>query len=431
MIPPDLSTPTLASGHGLNITFPASIDSSPSTVSSSLRTPPDESTSTCPTLVRRSRVRTHSTASRMPSTHSQIIRRSRSAGESLLPQEKERERREQEEEQEQGYADELDYDREEEEEDYAGESSRPYTGWRNDRPYQPHPYQHRHQQSIPMFNPPIPSGPNAVCRQAPQPQFRQPPTPQLAPSRSDQYQQTSRAQTHQVLQQTDGSHFLALTPHGRSLGVGSPITHQPSPLAPPRPTSHVYPMTDGPYPTNLPQSVVNNPYPFDDPVLPRPRPRQRALSTGGLERAGTLLSHGLGREQNARELKRILGQGGEGGHGRGLKSKEGKGKEGEVRLEAGKKKGRVEIEYVHLSEQVKVLPWREGVLMSISCVCTNSVSLERDVMVEGCEVKGRMEVKVREWNKKEGDVYVGGGKVRIVGFEGEPKRSLLAAGKAC
>lgn len=49
----------------------------------------------------------------------------------------------------------------------------------------------------------------------------------------------------------------------------------------------------------------------------------------------------------------------------------------------------------------------------------HSVSLERDVMVEGCDVKGRMEVKVREWNKKEGDVYVGGGKVRIVGFEGK------------
>lgn len=40
-------------------------------------------------------------------------------------------------------------------------------------------------------------------------------------------------------------------------------------------------------------------------------------------------------------------------------------------------------------------------------------------MVEGGEVKGRMEIKVREWNKKEGDVYVSGGKVRVVGFEGE------------
>ena len=40
-------------------------------------------------------------------------------------------------------------------------------------------------------------------------------------------------------------------------------------------------------------------------------------------------------------------------------------------------------------------------------------------MVEGGEVKGRMEVKVREWNKKEGDVYVAGGKVRVVGFEGQ------------
>lgn len=45
--------------------------------------------------------------------------------------------------------------------------------------------------------------------------------------------------------------------------------------------------------------------------------------------------------------------------------------------------------------------------------------LERDILVEGGEIKGRMEVKVREWNKKEGDVYVGGGKVRVVGFEGK------------
>lgn len=54
----------------------------------------------------------------------------------------------------------------------------------------------------------------------------------------------------------------------------------------------------------------------------------------------------------------------------------------------------------------------------------SSVMLERDVMVEGGEVKGRMEVKVREWNKKEGDVYVAGGKVRVVGFEGQHNMDL-------
>jgi hypothetical protein len=53
--------------------------------------------------------------------------------------------------------------------------------------------------------------------------------------------------------------------------------------------------------------------------------------------------------------------------------------------------------------------------------------LERDVMVEGGEVKGRMEIKVREWNKKEGDVYVAQGKVRVVGFEGQYE--LVTAGR--
>jgi hypothetical protein len=47
------------------------------------------------------------------------------------------------------------------------------------------------------------------------------------------------------------------------------------------------------------------------------------------------------------------------------------------------------------------------------------VVLERDVVVEGGEVRGRLEVRVRREKKGEGKVWIGGGKMRIVGFEGE------------
>jgi hypothetical protein len=47
------------------------------------------------------------------------------------------------------------------------------------------------------------------------------------------------------------------------------------------------------------------------------------------------------------------------------------------------------------------------------------VVLERDVVVEGGEVRGRLDVRVRREKKGEGKVWIGGGKMRIVGFEGE------------
>jgi len=62
-----------------------------------------------------------------------------------------------------------------------------------------------------------------------------------------------------------------------------------------------------------------------------------------------------------------------------------------VRLEASKKrKARVEVDVV----------------------------LERDCVVEGGEVRGRMEVRVTGGKRSEG-LRIGGGKIRVVGFEGE------------
>lgn len=394
MLPPILSTPNLPDGqYGCGITFHSSPDSSlivtPSEHSPGLPhtsdtannpSPSPSSTTPAPrsatSLVRRPRVRTSSTVSTMQpdvSTKQQIIRRSRSAGEFLLPREKEADRRRVELGGDPGYDFDLaSYDGDEDEDDRLGYGTSPPTQHvpqqYHPQPFQPqpHPYQHRAPQAIPFYNPSEPPlGPNAA-RRPPQPFFRQPPTPQsvqplhaTAP-RPESLRRRAKSQTHAALHHVDSGHYLALTPHGRSFDIGSPIDYrhsssQPQQQQTPHDVSISQYTQQGPYPGRLPQSFAHDEYPIagsNEVTHPSagtvhpPRLRPRALSTGGLERAGTLLSHGLGREQNARELKRILGQGGEDGHGRGLGTKEGKGKEGEVRLEAGKKKGRVEIEYV-------------------------------------------------------------------------------------
>jgi len=61
----------------------------------------------------------------------------------------------------------------------------------------------------------------------------------------------------------------------------------------------------------------------------------------GLERSGTLLSHGVGPVKNGKELNRILGKGEDGRKVVG--GANGKTEE-DVRLEAGRRKARVEIE---------------------------------------------------------------------------------------
>lgn len=52
-----------------------------------------------------------------------------------------------------------------------------------------------------------------------------------------------------------------------------------------------------------------------------------------------------------------------------------------------------------------------------------SVDLEREVLVEGGDVKGTMVVVVRPGPKKEGPVHVGQGKIRLVGFEDVPSHN--------
>jgi hypothetical protein len=51
--------------------------------------------------------------------------------------------------------------------------------------------------------------------------------------------------------------------------------------------------------------------------------------------------------------------------------------------------------------------------------------LETPLVVEGGILKGRLEIKVRKPKEKEGDVWVGRPKVRVVGFEGQSALVLV------
>ncbi len=128
--------------------------------------------------------------------------------------------------------------------------------------------------------------------------------------------------------------------------------------------------------------------------------RGRALSEGTaqLHRQGTLLTPMASAKRSSAELGIILGSG---SNMKASKSKllpqgdlpieEKLAKLDQVKLEAKKgSKARVEVDVI----------------------------LERDVLVEGGDLRGRLEVRVRRAKPGEGKVWIGGGKMRIVGFEG-------------
>ena len=57
------------------------------------------------------------------------------------------------------------------------------------------------------------------------------------------------------------------------------------------------------------------------------------------------------------------------------------------------------------------------------------VVLERECVVEGGEIRGRMEVRVTGGRRGEG-LRVGGGKVRVLGFEGEAITHSVTAARS-
>lgn len=133
-----------------------------------------------------------------------------------------------------------------------------------------------------------------------------------------------------------------------------------------------------------------------DGTHPAPaKQRGRSLSDGAdvLARQGTLLHPASGTQRSSEELGILLG----GGRSRRasrdklLPALGGGVEAGQVRLEASKKgRARVEVDVV----------------------------VERECVVEGGEVRGRLEVRVSGGRGGAG-LRVGGGKVRVVGFEGE------------
>jgi hypothetical protein len=139
--------------------------------------------------------------------------------------------------------------------------------------------------------------------------------------------------------------------------------------------------------------------PWSDSTMSHHRPRHgRSLSDGLLARQGTLLHPASNTQRASQELGLLLG-------GRSRRPSQGRllpppqlsawqaaGGEGadHVRLEAAKKrKARVEVVVV----------------------------LERECVVEGGEIRGRMDVRINGGRRGEG-LRVGGGKVRVIGFEG-------------
>ena len=48
------------------------------------------------------------------------------------------------------------------------------------------------------------------------------------------------------------------------------------------------------------------------------------------------------------------------------------------------------------------------------------IELESDVVVEGGHLRGKMRVCIRAATKNEQPIWIGGGKLRIIGFEGKP-----------
>lgn len=153
------------------------------------------------------------------------------------------------------------------------------------------------------------------------------------------------------------------------------------------------------------------------PALPstvRSAPRQRSATVSGptLGRNNTLFSHDASPSRKAAELKTMLGTSGrkassnaivptatptlasasdDGGNGlRHRKSASTTDLSGAMSLEKAKSKARVEID----------------------------IELESETVVEGCFLRGKMQFTIRKATKRESPIWIGGGKLRIVGFEG-------------
>jgi len=146
------------------------------------------------------------------------------------------------------------------------------------------------------------------------------------------------------------------------------------------------------------------------PIFP-PRaegPRKRALSEGEcqLVRQGTLLTPHANSKRASAELGVMLGSSNQKANKRKLLP------QGELPIE----------EKLAKLDQVK-LEAKRGKRARVEV----DVILESEVFVEGGELRGRLEVRIRRGRKGE-SLWIGGGKVRVCGYEGESRK---ASGISC
>lgn len=208
----------------------------------------------------------------------------------------------------------------------------------------------------------------------------------------------------------DGGMMLAFSPGG-NYRPGQPIAGSSSdlmqtPVQPMAPRAH---SAEELHEDSLRSRPWSNSTMSDHMRPPTFGSRGRSLSEGAglLARQGTLFHPDSSKQRSSAELSLMLGQ----PRSRRLSGNRvlpppdleawrmAGGSTDEVRLEAAKKKkARVEVDVV----------------------------LERECVVEGGEVRGRLEIIVNGGKRGEG-LRVAGGKARVVGFEGEPHGTSVSA----
>ncbi|KAG9011312.1 hypothetical protein FRB93_003114 [Tulasnella sp. JGI-2019a] len=155
------------------------------------------------------------------------------------------------------------------------------------------------------------------------------------------------------------------------------------------------------------------------PSAARMAPRQRSATISGatLSRNNTLFSQDASPSRNAAALKTLLGTSGRKASANAVvpptlptpasgsesssslghrKSASTNDLQGALSLEKAKSKARVEVD----------------------------IELETDTVVEGGYLRGKMQVVIRKPTKRESPIWIGGGKMRIVGFEGLPNSDV-------
>ncbi|KAG9041145.1 hypothetical protein FS837_012686 [Tulasnella sp. UAMH 9824] len=153
------------------------------------------------------------------------------------------------------------------------------------------------------------------------------------------------------------------------------------------------------------------------PSTANPRTRQRAATHSGasLARSGTLFSSEASSSRKSAELKTLLG-----GSSHKLPSKATipAPTSGQPDGQKKKKKPRRSASTSDISGAVALEKAKSKARVEVD------IGLESETVVEGGYLRGNMEVTIRKPGKNESPIWIGGGKMRIVGFEGLPHNDI-------